>query len=102
MTHPSASRSSRRAEPGGHVLTASFVGAPLPGDQVCGEDYTGEAVESPLAIVVVITAHPHGPFEACTAVGAQRTASVELAVPLGERAVLEVKQGLPVPVLVTQ
>lgn len=84
---------------GGRELTVAFVGAPLPGDQGCGEDYTAEGVESPLAVVVIVTAHPHGAFEACTAVGARRTASVTLAADLGERVVLEVQQGLPVPVL---
>ena len=86
---------------GGRELTVAFVGAPLPGDQGCGADYSAEAVESPAAVVVIVTEHPHGAFEACTAVGARRTTSVKLAAPLGERAVLEVKQGLPVPVLLT-
>ena len=86
---------------GGRQLTVAFVGAPLPGDQGCGADYSAEAVESATAVVGIVTEHPHGLFEACTAVGARRTASVELAAPLGERALLEVKQGLPVPVLLT-
>jgi len=86
---------------GGRELTVAFVGAPLPGDQGCGVDYSAEAVESQTAVVVIVTEHPHGLFEACTAEGARRTASVKLAAPLGERAVLEVKQGLPVPVLLT-
>ncbi len=84
---------------GGRELTVAFVGAPLPGDEACGEDYTGEAVESDLAVVVIVTPHPHASFGACSAVGARRTASVELAAPLGERAVLEVQRGLPVPVV---
>lgn len=86
---------------GGRQLTVNFTGAPAPGDQACGADYTAEAVESPTAVVVIVTPHPHGLGEACTAVGAPRTAAVELAAPLGERAVLEVKEGLPVPVLLT-
>jgi hypothetical protein len=84
---------------GGRQLTVTFTGAPEPGDQGCGADYTAEAVESPTAVVVIVTEHRHGLFEACTAVGATRTATVELAAPLGERAVLEVKEGLPVPVV---
>jgi len=84
---------------GGRELTVTFVGAPAPGDQPCGEDYTTEAVESDLAIVVIVTRHPHGLFEACSAVGATRTATVNLAAPLGDRVVLEVQQGLPVPVV---
>ena len=86
---------------GGRELTVAFVGAPLPADQACGEDYTAEAVESDLAVVVIVTRHPHAGFGACSAVGAPRTASVELAAPLGGRAVLEVQQGLPVPVVLT-
>ena len=86
---------------GGRNLTVTFTGAPKPGDQGCGADYTAEAVESSTAVVVIVTEHPHGLFEACTAVGAIRAADVELAAPLGERAVLEVKQGLPVPVRLT-
>jgi len=87
---------------GGRQLTVTFIGAPKPGDQGCGADYTAEAVESSTAVVVIVTEHPHGLFEACAAVGATRTAVVELAAPLGERAVLEVKEGLPVPVRLTR
>jgi hypothetical protein len=86
---------------GGRELTVAFTGAPLPGDQPCGEDYTAEAVESDLAVVVIVTRHPHAGIGGCNAVGAPRTATVELAAPLGERAVLEVQQGLPVPVVLT-
>jgi hypothetical protein len=86
---------------GGRQLTVAFVGAPLPGDQACGEDYSAESVESDLAVVVIVTRHPHAAFGACSAVGAPRTATVELAAPLGGRAVLEVQQGLPVPVVLT-
>jgi len=85
----------------GRQLTVAFVGAPLPGDQPCGEDYTAEAVESDVAVVVIVTRHPHATIGACTAVGASRTATVTLAAPLGERTVLEVQQGGPVPVTLT-
>ena len=85
----------------GRQLTVTFVGAPA-GDQGCGADYTAEAVESPTAVVVIVTEHPHsGLFAACSLVGALRTAVVELAAPLADRAVLEVKEGLPVPVVLT-
>jgi hypothetical protein len=86
---------------GGRQLTVSFVGAPLPGDQPCGEDYTAEGVESDLAVVVIVTRHAHVTLGACTADGAPRTATLELAAPLGERTVLEVQQGRPVPVTLT-
>lgn len=86
---------------GGRELTVAFVGAPRPGDQPCGEDYTAEAVESDLAVVVIVTRHPNVVIGSCTAAGAPRAATVVLAAPLGERAVLEVQQGLPVPVVLT-
>jgi hypothetical protein len=86
---------------GGRLLTVGFVGAPAPGDQGCGADYSAEAVESPTAVVVIVTEHPNIGFGACTADGAVRTAAVQLAAALGDRAVLEVKEGLPVPVVLT-
>lgn len=79
-------------------LTVSFTGAPGTGDQPCGEDYTTEAVESDLAVVVIVIRHPHLTFGGCTAVGATRTATVSLAGAIGDRAVLEVQEGTPVPV----
>ena len=82
----------------GSELTVAFVGAPSPGNMACGEDYTAEAVESDLAVVVIVTRHPHvGLGEACSAVGARRTATATLAVPLGDRVVLDLQQGTPVP-----
>ena len=86
---------------GGRQLTVTFTGAPAAGDQVCGEDYTAEAVESPTAVVVIVAAHPHGYGETCSLVGAPRTAMVELTAPLGDRTLLEVKEGLPVSVQLT-
>ena len=84
---------------GGTELTVAFVGAPDPGDKPCGEDYTAEAVESDLAVVVIVTRHPHVTIGACSAVGARRTATATLAAPLGERVVLDLQQGTPVPVV---
>jgi hypothetical protein len=85
-------------KPGSTRLTVSFVGAVKAGDQPCGADYTAEAVESDLAVVVIVTEHPNGTAASCSAVGKTRTASVTLDAPLGTRAVLEVRQGLPVPI----
>ncbi|HEU4424489.1 MAG TPA: hypothetical protein VFR67_18325 [Pilimelia sp.] len=82
-------------------LTVVFTGAPGPGSEPCGADYSAEAVESANAVVVIVITHPHAADETCTAIGARRTTTVELARPLGERAVLEVQQGLPVPVTIT-
>ncbi len=80
-------------------LTVSFVGAPAARDQPCGADYSAEAVESRLAVVVIVLEDGNPAVGACSAVGAPRTALVHLASPLGERAVLEVKEGLPVQLL---
>ncbi|HET7472221.1 MAG TPA: hypothetical protein VFJ71_03750 [Candidatus Limnocylindrales bacterium] len=79
-------------------LTVSFVGAPGPASEPCGADYTAEAVESDLAIVVIVVEHRNPAPAACRLVGAERSAVVQLANPLGQRAVLEVKEGLPVTV----
>ncbi|HYK96252.1 MAG TPA: hypothetical protein VE011_10360 [Candidatus Dormibacteraeota bacterium] len=80
-------------------LTVSFVGAVKGGDQPCGADYTAEAVESDLAVVVIIEEHLNPAASgSCDLVGHTRTASLTLNQPLGKRAVLEVRQGLPVPV----
>jgi len=89
---------------GGQHLTVGFTGAPGAGDQGCGADYTAEAVESPTAVVVIVTEHRHSSFfgESCTAVGAFRTAEVALSAPLGDRTVLEVQQGRAVAVLLTR
>jgi hypothetical protein len=92
---------SATAAAGGRQLTVSFTGAPGPGDRPCGADYTAEAVESQTAVVVIVTEHTNGLPVPCSAVGAIRTAAVELSAPLGERTVLEVREGLPVTVLTT-
>ncbi len=85
----------------GNELTVAFVGAPDPGAQPCGEDYTAEAVESDLAVTVIVTRHPHvGAVEACSAVGARRTATATLAAPIGDRTVLDFQSGTPVPLVV--
>jgi hypothetical protein len=83
----------------GTELTVAFVGAPDPGDRPCGEDYTAEAVESRLAVVVIVTRHRNPTAGACSAVGFRRTATARLAAPLGDRAVLDLQQGTPVPVV---
>jgi hypothetical protein len=89
----------------GTRLTVNFVGSPGPASEPCGVDYTAEAVESENAVVVIVVQHPYpgpyGPNQGCTAVGFDRNATVDLVRPLGERAVLEVRQGLPVPVTIT-
>lgn len=79
-------------------LTVTFTGAPKPASEPCGADYTARVVESAHAVVVIVDMHPHAPNETCTMIGAPRTAQATLDKPLAQRVVLEVRQGLPVPV----
>ena len=79
-------------------LTVSFVGAPEGAGKTCGKDYSAEAVESQLAVVVIVEELRLEPDAPCGLVGAIRTAAVKLQDILGDRAVLEIKQGLPVSV----
>ncbi|MFF5081447.1 hypothetical protein ACFY36_30740 [Actinoplanes sp. NPDC000266] len=82
----------------GDVLTVTFVGAEGPASVACGADYSARTVESPNAVVVVISQKKHNRgFESCDAVGYTRTAAVELGAPLAGRAVLDVEYGTPVP-----
>ena len=81
-------------------LTVSFVGAPPDEEQACGLNYTAEPVESELAVVIIIEQRRTPSPTTCSSdlVGAIRTLTVKLADVLGDRAVLEIKQGLPVSV----
>lgn len=79
-------------------LLVEFTGSPDPLGEPCGADYSGEAVESELAVVVIIARHASVTFGACTAIGAARTVTIALAAPLGDRAVLEVVTGTPLEV----
>jgi len=83
---------------GGSQLAVTFVGAPDPGSKPCGADYDAQAVESSTAVVIIVIEHRNSLDRACWLVGATRSATVQLAAPLGDRAVLEVLEGLPVPV----
>lgn len=81
-------------------LEVVFTGAVEERGEPCGADYSAEAVESELAIVVIVTERrTAGDSGACDLVGRTRTANVALDAPLGNRAVLEVRQGLPVPIV---
>ncbi len=99
---PLISISSATGTVSGHVLTATFEGAPPDAGGACGADYTARAVESSTAVVVIVTEHPRFGFSlGCTAAAAWRTADAALSAPLGNRAVLEVAQGMPVSVTLT-
>jgi hypothetical protein len=80
-------------------VDVQFVGAIGNADEECGAEYEVEAVESELAVVVIVTERMNTPEDgACAAAGKVRTAKLTLEAPLGDRAVLEGRQGLPVPV----
>ncbi|XVU20745.1 hypothetical protein ACQPZJ_26105 [Actinoplanes sp. CA-054009] len=82
----------------GNRLTVTFVGAEGPAREVCGADYSARTVESPNAVVVVIAeTDRHRGLDSCDDVGYTRTATVELARPLGGRPVLDVQTGAVVP-----
>ena len=83
---------------GGLQLTVSFIGAPDGADRPCGADYAAEAVESDLAVVIIVTRHSNPSPGGCTLVGAVRTATAALARPLDDRTVLDVMEGRPVSV----
>jgi hypothetical protein len=78
-------------------LTVSFTGAPDGKDKPCGADYVVEAVESALAVVVIVIEDPNLEPATCRLIGAFRTEKVTLDAKLGTRTVLEGRQGLPVP-----
>jgi hypothetical protein len=85
------------------TLTAHFGGAVGDGSQPCGEDYAAAVVESAAAVVVIVTASSSYSGDAmCAMPAADRAAQAELHAPLGERAVLEVSSGQPLPVTVTR
>ena len=82
-------------EPGSKELEVQFIGA----DESCDIEYDVDAVESELAVVVIVEQRPGGGSpEGCRLVGRLLTADLTLDAKLGKRAVLEIRQGLPVPV----
>jgi hypothetical protein len=81
----------------GTRMTVSFTGSPGPAAQPCGIDYSAEPVESDKAVVVIVLEQPNGYSGPCTLMGMTRTAALNLAKPLGDRAVLPIR-GEPVPV----
>jgi hypothetical protein len=95
---PGMSIEAAKGTPAGTRLTVTFTGAKDPATEPCGADYYAEAVESERAVVVIVIAQPHAADEICTLAGFARTATLNLARPLRERAVLEARQGQPVPV----
>ncbi|MFI5491827.1 hypothetical protein [Actinoplanes sp. NPDC051859] len=89
---------SARGAPGSTRLTVTFTGTKGPATEPCGADYYAESVESATAVVVVLMAQPHSYGELCTLQGFTRTADLNLARPLGQRVVLEIREGQAVQV----
>lgn len=90
------------AEGSDHRLEVGFIGAPSTADEeLCGADYHLETYESDLAVVAIVLPSRHvAPLPRgfiCTNGESPRTVTAQLAAPLGERAVLEVVLGMPVP-----
>jgi hypothetical protein len=102
--HQAPNVESGRLAGDGVTLTVTFTGAPKPKSQPCGADYSGQAVESDHAVVVVVTEHPResGGTGACDAVGALRTTDATLSRPLGDRVLLQTPYGQPAPVIRTR
>lgn len=101
---PPAGLSAERVTIRDKTLTAHFIGARGPATEPCGADYTAEVVTSDVAVVLLINVRSYQPPAGqadnygCDLVGYAREASVELAEPLGDRVVLEVRYGTAVPV----
>lgn len=80
--------------PDSRTLEVQYAGA----DDSCGMVTTVEAVESDLAVVVLVEERPGPDAQGCRLRAVLRTAEVRLDAALGDRVVLEGRQGLPVPV----
>ncbi|MGI5242532.1 hypothetical protein [Dactylosporangium sp. CA-139066] len=102
--NPPAGVSAERATIQGRTLTVYFTGAQGPASTPCGVDYTPGVLTSDVAVVVLIDERQYEPppgeagHYGCADIGYQRSASVELPEPLGDRVVLEVRYGTAIPV----
>lgn len=95
---PEFSRPVVSATPTGTQLAVALVGARGPASEPCGADYTAEAVESEHAVTVIITERRHPEPAACALMGHERRVVADLAEPLDGRAVVDLREGHPVPV----
>jgi hypothetical protein len=103
-THPAAGMGfdSAVATTTGLAVTVRFTGSrDGVADGPCGIDYIPEDVESANAVVIMLHemqyTDPAPANMECTLIGNPRTATVLLTRPLGERTILDERQGLPVP-----
>jgi hypothetical protein len=75
----------------GTRLKITFMGeSGPPAAQPCGVDYAAEAVESDKAVAVIILEQRNG-SGICAGVGMSRTATLNLAEPLGDRGIFPVQ-----------
>jgi hypothetical protein len=81
-----------RGTPDSRSIDVQFIGA----SKSCGAVDSTEAVESGQAVVVLVDEQLGD--AGCSADGVPHIATVSLSAPLGNRVVLEGRQGLPVPV----
>jgi hypothetical protein len=90
----------------GRRLTSRFVGGHATGDRPCDADYTSEVAESAHAVVVIVyadiqavrgTSGSSRGAIICETTDHEYTITNTLATPLGDRAVIELSQGIPVP-----
>ncbi|GIF72024.1 hypothetical protein [Asanoa siamensis] len=80
----------------GPALDVSFSAAPGGADEPCGADYTGAAVESTRAVVVLVGMTRTHEAGVCPTIAAVRRITVPLREPLGDRVVLQLYTGLPI------
>ncbi|MEU8656939.1 hypothetical protein [Actinoplanes philippinensis] len=83
----------------GTRMTVTFIGSRGSATTSCGTDYAAEPVESDKAVVVIVLEQPNSSSGSgiCTQEGMPRTATLNLAKPLGNRAVLTI-DGSRVPI----
>jgi hypothetical protein len=79
-------------------MKVTFTGVRGPASSQCGADYSAEAVESTFAVVVIVLEQRNPYSGPCTLEGIDRTATVNLAGPLGDRVVFDLQKDQPVPV----
>ncbi|GAA2486972.1 hypothetical protein [Winogradskya humida] len=88
---------SATADPATTRISVTFTGARGSASTACGADYAGEAVESATVVVVLVLEQHNSYGGVCTMEGTTRTATLNLARPLGNRELLDL-QAQVVPV----
>ncbi|MEU7905349.1 hypothetical protein [Actinoplanes sp. NPDC049118] len=94
-TYPGKSIDSVVVDPGTTRMKVTFAGTSAPATAACGADYSAEAVESTKAVFIIILEQRNPYSGLCTLIGETRTATLNLARPLGDRAVLNIPKSRP-------